>query len=571
MIKISKYSLPLFITVLAVVVIAYSVALRVYGLGYSDLQGDEINTINYLYSPDKNFIEYLLEQKKGPIQFVINYINTSLFGYVSEGQVRFPYLLAGIVSIFALYKFVKKVDGKNTALISALLLASSGLFISFSRITQYQSVMYLLLFVFLFLFVKSFESSARFKLLVISAFLYGLMILNHYDALSVMPFILTYFLMKVRNDTTTFAVNIRKLTVFMIIVLGVTLSFYIPFLLHSEFSDSTSGYLSARLLGGGFMPRTEITLKLISMYIPKFWLYLMFFSSLAGIIVMHFNKIKGYKFLNITFSDKLIKTIFLILVCLLGFAVVFSLYPIKPRTSGLIFLIASFGIIKALFLATKSSSAKISLTVWYLASFWFYLFFVRDPRTHVYIAFLPGFIHAAIFYVWLLKHKLSFVRYLAVTIFSLVFLYLSYFNWMIYVDRTPEYPWWNKTILERPMYKISQSNRIDGVFGFNSNRGWSDISKLFKEQCLQGTYESNEKDNISTFYVGYPQLMGDKWIRESGADNLIVVDGPQSWIYESHREFGGYNLLTTLYNDDMPVTFIYGKKDKYPTGKLLCE
>ena len=397
------------------------------------------------------------------------------------------------------------------------------------------------------------------------------MILNHYDALSVMPFILSYFIMKVRKDSTTLAANLRSLTVFMFIVLGVTLSFYIPFLLHSEFSDSTSGYLSARLLGGGFMPRTEITLKLISMYVPKFWLYIMFFSSMAGILVMHFNNIKAYKFFNITFNERLIKTTFLILVCLLGFAVVFSLYPIKPRTSGLIFLIASFGIAKTLFLITTSSSAKISLTVWYLASFWFYLFFVRDPRTHVYIAFLPGFIHVAIFYVWLLKNKINLVKYVSVGMLSLIFVYVSYFNWMVYFDRTPEYPWWNKTLFGRPMYKISHSNRIDGVFGFNSNRGWSEISKLFSAQCLQGSYESNEKDNISTFYVGYPQLMGDKWIRESGADNLIVVDGPQSWIYESHREFGGYNLLTTLYNDDMPVTFIYGKKDKYPTGKLLCE
>ncbi len=54
----------LLLIIFALLIFIYSSFVRLQGLGYSNFQGDEINTITFLQSKDTNFLTYLLEQKK---------------------------------------------------------------------------------------------------------------------------------------------------------------------------------------------------------------------------------------------------------------------------------------------------------------------------------------------------------------------------------------------------------------------------------------------------------------------------------------------------------------------------
>src|SRR3989344_58050 len=95
------------IKLLALLIIAYSIFIRIQGLGYSNFQGDEVNTVDFIYEmkPETNGLwNYLIAQKRGPVQYMINIANYSIFGYINEYQIRLPYLLFGILAIYTLYR-----------------------------------------------------------------------------------------------------------------------------------------------------------------------------------------------------------------------------------------------------------------------------------------------------------------------------------------------------------------------------------------------------------------------------------------------------------------------------------
>src|SRR3989339_2240934 len=111
-----------------------AVILRLFNLGYSDYQGDEIKAL-YLPEDGQNFFSYLMDQRKGPVQFIVTYLLKFLNpDYTNQLVIRLPFALAGILSVFFLYKLVQIHFRKRAALISALLLGSNGFFLSIRRI-----------------------------------------------------------------------------------------------------------------------------------------------------------------------------------------------------------------------------------------------------------------------------------------------------------------------------------------------------------------------------------------------------------------------------------------------------
>lgn len=551
--------------------ILFGIFVRIWDLGYSNLQGDEINTLNFVKIQNLNLMDYLFSQKKGPVQFLINYVNISLFGYQNEFQVRFPYLFMGIAGIFTWYFLAKKIFDQKTALITALFISLNGLFISFSRITQYQSVMYFVMPLSIFAFIYALKTH-KLVWYVLSGLLTGFLILTHYDGASILAFYgVAMFVLIKRSYFESYKISRRDYLGFAVMitsVLAINVAFYIPFFFgNSYYEDSTKGYLSSRLLGGGFMPRTEISLKLISMYVPNQWLIGLFLLSIIGIFSTHYKK---FKFRNFS---KYLNIFFIILCGLLIFSAWFSLYPIKPRSASGLFILASIGITVITSFFGQASWRKIGLTAWYLMSFSFYFFIVRDPRTHVYIAILPGLIFAAygVYEIYkIIVAKYAILKHLLIVIFMLFFAFLSGFYWQIYLNKSPEYPWWDKTYFGQTIYHISENNRIDGVFGFNYDRGWNEIGEMYQKGCLTGSFESNEKDNLTYFYVGIKQKEGDSWSNENGADTMVIVEGPQSWTYVKRREFNGYKLLDKINKNGYDVAYIFGKNSVYPEGKLLC-
>ncbi|HOS88604.1 MAG TPA: glycosyl transferase family 39, partial [bacterium] len=90
-----------------IVVFLLSSFLRLVNLGYSDYQGDEIKAF-YLPKSGQSLRSFLIDQKKGPVQFLITYI-IKFFDPLYENQffTRLPFAIAGIFAVVFFYKFVK--------------------------------------------------------------------------------------------------------------------------------------------------------------------------------------------------------------------------------------------------------------------------------------------------------------------------------------------------------------------------------------------------------------------------------------------------------------------------------
>lgn len=570
--NIKNLNLPIWFLLICLSVIAFSVFARAEGIGYSNFQGDEVNTVDFLYEMNDGVLNYLLAQKRGPIQYIINILNVSLFGYKNEFLIRFPYAVFGTLALVTFYLVARKIYDDKTAFITSTLLAINGLFIAFARITQYQALMYFVVPIGALVFIKSIDKK-NYRLGILSGLIMSFSFLTHYDTLSVVPFFVAIYLsLLVEKHRFAF----KHAVLFFLAFFVPAMLYYVPFYLGQSFEETTSSYLGNRLFGGGFMPRTEITLKLITMYIPKFHIHMLFVLAIFSIL----SYAKYFKENSLLLVGKLLKKelvyqIYIFLVLLVLFSSIFSLYPIKPRSSSLLVIGASVAIGTLLILNQKVKYYKKAIIIWFLGAYSFYFFVMKDPRTHVYVSFIPLFFLAAdgfIKFLNLIRQKALYN--LMLVAFIIVLLFVSGVNYVIFIDKNPEYPWWGKSFLNWPIYQIKRvrHEKIEGVFGFNNYRGWEMIAGLFNKGCLVGNFKSNEKDSITYFYTRRHQVPIDSnYAVTNQVDNVIIIEGPHSWIYVTPKEPDDFVLLKTINSNDYPVTYIYGRISVYTDKKLKCD
>ena len=588
--------LPLWFVYSVAGVILYSIFVRIQGLGYSNFQGDEVNTVDMLYQMKNGVLDYLFSQKRGPIQYLLNMGNFSLFGYHNEFWVRLPYLVTGILAIFTVHNLAKRIFNKEIAFMAAAFMAINGLFIAFARITQYQSLMYFVIPIAVLVFIKALSQDRLInKYLIISGLLVSFSLLIHYDTASVMPFFIVGFVAKgfkeFKNHSPIGQVY-KKLglaaLVFFLLALIPAFSYYIPFFNHQAFSDTTSGYLEGRLFGGGvgtgfqgflnlFMPGTPFALKLLRMYIPKFFLFSFYALGFIGIFSLH-TKLENIKLLYVKLNKTIVKSSFIFFTIILAASSYLSLYPIKPRLSSLLVVGSAIAIASILTFSKNVKWHQAAIVTWFLGAYSFYFFIMKDARTHVYVSMIPLFpVAASGFYYLYEKLKQSKITRSAFLIVSVVvMLFVSGVNYVVFVNKAPEYPWWDKNFMSYEIYRIERVRhaKIEGVFGFNNYRGWEQVDNFYERGCLVGTFNSNEKNSITYFYTGFDQKKGDEWGLNGymNSDNIMIAEGPHSWEYESGDDLPeNYVLLHTIYSEGIPVNYIYGDSAMYPNGKMLCE
>jgi hypothetical protein len=130
------------VTLQIILLIGASLVLRLSGLGYSNLQGDEILTLCRFsdYETPLQFLSFLLAQRKGPVQYLIT-CAFSVFdpSFSSELALRLPFALANLLALACLFLLVYRLFTLQIAIYASFLFAVNGIFIAFARIVQYQS------------------------------------------------------------------------------------------------------------------------------------------------------------------------------------------------------------------------------------------------------------------------------------------------------------------------------------------------------------------------------------------------------------------------------------------------
>lgn len=559
------------------------VYIRFQGLGYSEFQGDEIDTVEFvpdIYGEAPSYSHFftkdIYENKKGPVQYAINFVNIKSFPGVSEFKVRLPYFIFSFLSFFAFFYLARKIfPEKIAAYATVAIYAMNGLQIAFSRITQYQALMFLLQPLAVLLFLKGYYGK-NVKLLLLSAGVFGLAFLTHYDALVLFAFFYSFLFIEVLKDKKNLKRCVTYAVSFTAVFALISIPFYIGYVNSRYFSKTTSGYLNRRLWGFGLMPRVPVVLNvIIHLYMPKV-AWLMFFLLTTTSFLPFYKNFSDLKLSFIKIKKWVIVAFYVFMVNLLSFAVIFSNFPIKPRAATLLVYGSSISIIiTLLWFHKKIKTEIISLIIWFLFAFNVYFFFIKDPRTHVYISMIPAFILAGygVSVFWNLI-KNSYYKIVVILAVSLSLFYILVFNWQVFVNKNPEYPWFQKEIFGSSMYVTPKEyhNKVEGVFGFNNRRHWREVRDLYDRGCLVGRYNSNEKNSVTSFYLGENQKADLVRGLVVNSPTLIVIEGPHSWMYRSpsKQPDSDYLPIISFKNNDLIVMQIWGHVDTYPEGKLLC-
>jgi 4-amino-4-deoxy-L-arabinose transferase-like glycosyltransferase len=371
--------------VLAFILITSSF-LRFYQLGYSNFYGDETKTF-YL---DKTVpaYEFFMNQRKGPVQFLVVWVMEKLVGMPHELWTRLPFALAGLLSIGLAYLLIRKLSNWHVAAFCAFLFSFNGFNIAFSRTIQYQSflVLFGLAGLYIFSLYKGASPKNRPLLLVFSALSYALALLCHYDAIFFMvPLI--YFLYQEKIHLPTLLLQ------FLLPLTFVAAIFYLPYILGGYFSDHTVNYISRRVSGSNYLPNNSLFTYFI--YNPHIFSILVL--ALSPLAILKKKLIAGVKPLYLWFLPALlvyeliisnpgthVHMYYLPLLLLSGYA----LYKIHFFFSRLGYARVSVGVFATFFLIYFVNSASIFVPQLSFGYPW------RDPPNPKYHLYLYGFPYA---------------------------------------------------------------------------------------------------------------------------------------------------------------------------------
>jgi hypothetical protein len=258
--------------ILLIILAIFSFSLRFIDLGFHHFYGDEIKTL--FLRKDESAFDFFMEQRKGPIQFLIVWVTEKITGGFNEFSIRLPFAIFGFVLVFVFYYFVRVTlkYNFNVSIFSTFLVSLNGIYIAFSRTAQYQMVYLVFGFLTLIFFKKYLDEKVKKKSIMyflLATFFFTLGLLTHYDVLF---FLLPLFLI---------FKEYKKSILMFILSCSVAFVFYGPQIYLGFFSENTAGYLSKRIVGKEYLPNyTPYTFLL---YNPLFiYLLLILFLSIYG-------------------------------------------------------------------------------------------------------------------------------------------------------------------------------------------------------------------------------------------------------------------------------------------------
>lgn len=462
-------------------------------LGYSEFQGDEARAILRAAEIIRGWDDVLFLHKKGPVEILIPAIFYSLSSRTNEFVARFPFALANLVGLIAIYLLGRRMFNERVGFAAALLLAIEGYMVAFSRIVQYQSVVFLMTALSIFCFYRFFRlEEGGYKYLVLGSLFAGVGLLAHYEAIFALPVGAYLILRKARRAREWVRLAVSSLAVFAF----VALSFYLPFLIHPHFRETLS-YIAESRVGGG-IPYNNL---------PDFFVRSTFYNSTYYIVFLILLMVAAaIKMLVSRRASMELKTL------LLWFTVPFILY---------------------FFLMRKVHTH-------------YYLIFA--PWILIGGTVIDGWRQSIQGMVKRRKALLGIPSALAVALI-LVF---AYYTYMVFVQHNPEYKRTYPEHKNRFYWTVYSEIPGGGYFGFPYRAGWKVIGYLYDKGILAGDYDSNEESLITTWYtrgeLRCPNNPEYYFVAKNVQD---VQEIPIALIKEK------YNLAGTILVEGEPKLWIY--------------
>jgi hypothetical protein len=289
----------------------------------------------------------------------------------------------------------------------------------------------------------------------------------------------------------------------LVILLGVTASFYVPFLLNAQ-SAETSSYLSRRIIGSSNWPGNNFDqlYMFAVMYNSRYYVVLIAVLG-VGVILADVVKLLRYGL-----RDRW-------LTGLVALAAIGAVLAVIGGRASLLPLLVSL-LLLVLLLRSPFIKPELKLVyLWLSVAFIGYVFLVDYPRTHLRIIYPGWSLLVALAIVKLgaeLQSRLAastrrWVLSGGTALLAVLWVFLAAYQYLLFVDREREY------IFTYPEYKQSFYWE-DPDFPFGSRRlygaphrlGWQMIHQLYAQGELQGDWDSNDDgSNLFWYTLGAPR------------------------------------------------------------------
>jgi hypothetical protein len=500
---------------LIITLFAVTCALRFIHLGYSDYISDEPGTFFYRggkKDPEMTKTEFILTQRKGPLQLFVGYVPYSIVGnYDNELAQRLPFAIFNVAAIMVFYALVRKITKSPiTAFVSALVLSTNGLITAFGRVAQYQSLNMFFSFLSLYFFANLLDTTPEaekkyLKSSILGSIAFCFSFLAHWDAV--------YYLIPTLFMVATFFLRARvpntykfKLALYNILVVALlTLPFMIPYIAKMQSLPDNVSYAQSR----------------IALLNP--------------------------------FEDR--QNIFR-----------FELY--NPFVAPPLYVIGTtLGIFGSLFLVLrkKASTNILVFAFWFVGVFFVFRFFVAYTGSHFYNYFIPATILVGVgaHFLFSLFHNLTpkirlLIHLLLGLCVGLILAFLTYQTYLLFVDHKLEYPWQQEKILSWETREYTHKDEMRHKIGFTHKRYWSEVNDFVNEQNrINGEnfgYYTNEYPQVPKYYMKETEFRGG-----DGGYYAIGVKRPQSFAtdYKFSQIKGKYTVKKIENEEGSTVVQIY--------------
>lgn len=563
---------------------------RMTNIHYSDYQGDEADILLRAMGLVYGQLDALLTHSKGPGEILLLNAIGALTGRFDEQTARLPFALAGTVSAGFMVLLGQRLFNRWAGLAAGLLVAIDGVFVSYARTAQYQSVVLLLTLaaICLYYHFQPMDRLSR-RRHGLATFLLAGSFLFHFETVLLLPLAAYLTLageMRGGEDARTrgredaknplpfhrliasrLTFHVSRLWPSILIFIVLVALFYVPFLLNPNLK-STGTYLENRIGGGSSPPFNNLghffyyeALKYNSAY------YVVVFEGL--LLVMAAALMAGVQGRRGAGEKSFLQSSVALLVTLLIVSGLVLWWLGQTQMAAWVLAAGT-----ALFFGWVIFSPQISLPqrilwLWLAPPFWVYVFWVGRPGKHHYLflgalalwvgwAVVQGWQSAAA--TW---PKLSqpVGRWLGVSLAGVALAVFAGHTFMLFLRSDLEY------VLTYPDHKSAfyptdaafpYATRIG--FGYPFRLGWQLVGQLRRTDQLEGSWAGNDDGNAPIWYMlgarstpCYPHYVLQGEITYKGDDDFKVPFDPASFGYAPRYHIWGDNRLRLTVLEFQPL------------------
>jgi hypothetical protein len=530
---------------------------RLTFLGYSEFQDDEAKVVLKAVGAIQGRDDVLFLHKKGPAEILVPTMFYSLMGQINEFAARLPFALANLLGIIVVFLIGREMFNDSVGLVAALLLSINGYFVAFSRIVQYQSIVFLMTALSILCYYRFYRRQTNVRSYqVLGTLFLGVGLLAHYDAIFAVPIIAYLCLKKYRLCPSSFKSDLPSLLVSSLIVLCLLSAFYVPLIRHPHFEEVQT-YLKIRTVAGGSIFHNNLNefFAMSTVYNSTYY-FVFLIVLLAMMVVIQLYKVSPGKPVGILLP----------LLFIAGLGTMFispSMWQIGKLDCAIGFFVVFLIIL--LFSRRPSPEVKVSL-LWCALPFLFYAFLFASPRTHFYVSFPAWALMGGI--AWDRIRKLEIRNWILdfgfwILFFVMLYAICAYYIFFVFVQHDPEY---TRTYPEhRNRYYWTfygdELPQQQGWFGFPYRAGWKVIGYLYETDVLRGDYDSNEESFITHWYTRGELRCSYNPQYYFVAEN--VQDEQRIPLDEIEKDYG---LTSIVLVDDEPKLRIYERGQANPLG-----